>query len=168
MEPTAMVTVWHLAMDAPERLVPAAPSDAAIGTEDDPAVNRALYEDIGADHAWVDRRGRDERWWADELRGSTTLIARIEGEPAAYAELEPAGDGTVAIQGFGVRRAYRGRGVGGHLLTAAVCRAWDLGACRVTVSTCSLDDPAALPSYRRRGFVVVRTVRERRRTLAGS
>jgi hypothetical protein len=44
------------------------------------------------------------------------------------------------------------RAAGGVLLTAAVERAWEMGASRVWVHTCSLDAPAALPSYEARGF----------------
>jgi len=43
------------------------------------------------------------------------------------------------------------------LLCAAIRRAWETGARRLVVETCSLDHPAALANYRARGFRVVRT-----------
>jgi GNAT superfamily N-acetyltransferase len=47
---------------------------------------------------------------------------------------------------------FLGRGLGKHLLTQAVQTAWGLGAARVWLHTCTLDDPAALPNYLARGF----------------
>jgi GNAT superfamily N-acetyltransferase len=51
---------------------------------------------------------------------------------------------------------WEGEGLGGHLLTCAIERAWEAGADRVLVNTCTLDHPAALPNYLARGFEVVR------------
>ncbi len=48
----------HLELDRPQDVVPAAPSPAAVAPEEDPALNRRLYEEIGAEHDWVDHRGR--------------------------------------------------------------------------------------------------------------
>jgi GNAT superfamily N-acetyltransferase len=165
--PSATVTVWHLAMDRPEELRAARPSAATLAVEDDPALNHALYEELGAEHHWADLRGRDEGWWRARLRGRTTLVARVGGEVAGYAELAPAEDGGVEVAYLGVRREHRGRGIGGHLLSEAVAHAWRGGAARVTVETCSLDGPGALPGYRARGFRVVREARERRPLVPG-
>jgi GNAT superfamily N-acetyltransferase len=49
----------------------------------------------------------------------------------------------------------QGRGIGGWLLTSVIRRGWERGAGRVTVNTCDLDGPAALPNYRARGFEIV-------------
>ena len=46
--------------------------------------------------------------------------------------------------------------MGGHLLTAAIDRAWGMGADRVWVHTCDLDHPSALPNYQARGMRVFR------------
>jgi GNAT superfamily N-acetyltransferase len=51
---------------------------------------------------------------------------------------------------------FIGRGWGKHLLTRAVLSAWDLGTQRVWLHTCTLDHPAALPNYLKRGFRRVR------------
>jgi GNAT superfamily N-acetyltransferase len=45
-------------------------------------------------------------------------------------------------------------GLGGPLLSAAVTRAWEMGARRVWVHTCDLDHPRALANYQARGFRV--------------
>ena len=76
--------------------------------------------------------------------------------PAGYFELHAPGDGAVEIAYFGLLPEFFGRGWGGHLLTRAVDTAWSLGAARVWLHTCTLDHPAALPNYLRRGFRPVR------------
>jgi GNAT superfamily N-acetyltransferase len=57
---------------------------------------------------------------------------------------------------------YIGRGWGKYLLTEAVRAAWGLAPSRVWLHTCTLDHPAALPNYLKRGF---RRVREETYTL---
>ena len=58
----------------------------------------------------------------------------------------------VEVAYFGLLPRFIGQGLGGHLLTAAVERAWQRGAKRVWLHTCDLDHPAALPHYQARGF----------------
>jgi GNAT superfamily N-acetyltransferase len=53
---------------------------------------------------------------------------------------------------FGLLPQFIGRGIGGTLLTSAIERAWEMGAARVWVHTCSLDGPSALGNYQARGF----------------
>lgn len=159
---TGDVTVWHLALRDPAGLVPASVADVEVSVEPDPAVSRALYDEVGAAHGWVDRHGRDLDWWRERLAGGTVLTAHVDGELAGWAELMPVADGEVELTLLGVRERARGRGVGGHLLTAAVQHAFADGAAAVLLETCSLDGPAALPNYQRRGFVVERVVEERR------
>ena len=58
----------------------------------------------------------------------------------------------VELAYFGLLPSFIGRGVGGALLTEAIRRAWALGPQRVWLHTCTLDHPAALPNYQKRGF----------------
>ena len=170
MSPTKLVTVWYLAMERPEELQPATDArapHATIAVEGDPALNRSLYHEIGAAHHWVDLRAHDVDWWRSRLSDRTTLVARVDGNPAGYAELAPKPDGSVDLAYFGIRSEHQGRGLGGHLLSTAVRFAWDeLRANRVTVDTCSLDGPGALTNYERRGFRLAREAKERRGLLA--
>jgi GNAT superfamily N-acetyltransferase len=61
---------------------------------------------------------------------------------------------------FGLLPAFRGRGIGGQLLSHGIARAWDLPerwpdrepTKRVWVHTCSLDGPYSLANYEKRGF----------------
>jgi GNAT superfamily N-acetyltransferase len=115
---------------------------------------RFLYVEVGRAYHWVDRLvWSDEQWRARlELRGLQLHLLTYDGAPAGYYELEPHADGSVEIAYFGLLPEYLRRGLGGHLLTAAVEDAWAIGAVSVWLHTCTLDDAAALPNYERRGF----------------
>jgi len=75
-----------------------------------------------------------------------------DGSPAGYFELERHPDGSIEVAYFGLIQEFLGRGLGKNLLTAAAEQAWSDGANRVWLHTCTLDDPAALPNYLKRGF----------------
>jgi GNAT superfamily N-acetyltransferase len=156
--------VWYLEMPAPGDLRPARDAGVTVELVDPPdgEVNHRFYREVGAAHHWVDLLERPPEWWHEHAGRVETWIARAGGEPAAYAELAQRLDGSVDVAYFGVLPAHQGRGIGGHLLTAAVRRAWELGAARVTVNTCELDGPHALDNYRARGFVVAREAVEDR------
>ncbi len=66
-------------------------------------------------------------------------------------------DGSVEIAYFGLFPNAIGQGLGKHLLSCAVRDAWALGPSRVWLHTCTLDHPAALPNYKKRGFLPYKT-----------
>jgi GNAT superfamily N-acetyltransferase len=153
------VTTWFLQMTDPGRLPPAPDPlpDLEVRQAELPApeLSRFLYTAVGADWYWIDRfRWSYSRWmeWLDrpELE---TWIGYERGTPAGFFELEREGD-AVEIAAFGLLPAFIGRGIGTRLLDASIRRAWALGAARVWVHTCSLDGPAALPTYQRRGLEI--------------
>jgi GNAT superfamily N-acetyltransferase len=116
----------------------------------DPKLNRHLYATVGAPYYWTDRlKWRDSDWERWEARVETRLIT-VEGEHAGYFELEPAA-GRVTIAYFGLYEPFHGLGIGGHALTAAIRRAFELGS-PVQVSTNNLDGPHALANYEARGM----------------
>jgi GNAT superfamily N-acetyltransferase len=120
-----------------------------------------LYTATGREWHWVDRLAwTSEQWLARQAQpGVEFWVAREGGAPFGYFELSPHGEGAgVEIMYFGLLPHAVGSGQGGALLTAAVDRAFQLGADRVYVNTCTLDHPAALSNYQRRGFQVVRMV----------
>jgi GNAT superfamily N-acetyltransferase len=115
---------------------------------------RYLYREVGRFYHWIDRLP----WTDDEIRAHlarpeiTLWVMYPEAAPAGYFELERHDDGSVEIAYFGLLQEFLGRGLGKHLLSAAVAQAWTDGANRVWLHTCTLDDPAALPNYLKRGF----------------
>ena len=138
---------------APER----APQ-RAFGLErvHDPALNRWFYENVGVDWQWTDRLDwTDEQWERWEARVETWAVI-VDGERAGYYELEPhPAGGLVQLAYFGLLAPFQGLGIGGHALTAAIRRGFELGP-KVAVSTNSSDGPHALANYEARGMRVLR------------
>jgi len=102
----------------------------------------------------VDRLDWDDESIRTHLaqRSVTLWLLTMGDAPAGWFELKGCDDGSTEIAYFGILPAFRRRGLGKHLLTEAVRRAWGAGANRVWLHTCTLDDPAALPNYIARGF----------------
>jgi GNAT superfamily N-acetyltransferase len=168
---TLTVTTWYLEQTSPGDLLPAtAPeSDVRIVRAEvpSPEFSRFLYASVGGDVRWIDRLGWTYARWQEYLDrpGVETWVAYERCTPAGYVELNPqddggAEDGVVEIAYFGLLPAFRGRRIGGHLLSYATARAWDLAdrwpqrtpTKRVWLHTCSLDGEHAMANYRRRGF----------------
>ena len=151
------VTTWTLALDDPGAVrPPSRPAPAGFGVEprSDPAVNEDLYRRVGADFAWIDRLAWSPERWAAWSGRVETWVGVADGAVAGFFELDPGAE-EVEIAIFGLLPEATGRGLGGHLLTAALRRGFAL-APRVWVHTCSLDGPHALANYRARGLQVVR------------
>ena len=125
-----------------------------------PDFYRFLYSAVGRDYAWIDRLPWSDADLYDYLaRPSVTLLVLyLRGTPAGYIELNSKSDepGT-EVAYFGIIPAFHGRGFGKHLLSAGIERAFDDGAERVWLHTCTLDGPHALANYQARGFVAYKT-----------
>ena len=122
---------------------------------------RFLYRAVGWPWRWRDRLTISD----DELRrelsapGVTIDVLYVAGAPAGYIELGRVGPDTEVVY-FGLRQAFFGRGLGKHLLSLGVQRAWDEGAARVWVHTNNLDGPHALANYEKRGFRIYKVEEE--------
>ena len=119
-----------------------------------PSLFRHLYAEVGRAYHWRDRLAwtdEDARRRLDDPAVSLHLLS-VDAAPAGYFELQRHDDGSVEIAYFGLLPEFHGRGLGKYLLTEAVEAGWALGASRVWLHTCTLDDPAALPNYLARGF----------------
>ena len=129
-------------------------------TNPSPALYRSCYRTVGEQYHWRDR------WdWSDaEIRAHLAqpeihiYVAEQTGRFAGWYELRSVPDeASVEIAYFGLAPGAIGRGLGKHLLSCAVRDAWALAPARVWLHTCTLDHPAALPNYRKRGFVAYKT-----------
>ena len=147
------------------------PSDLRGAKLDDPLIKierqrdcsvelfRFLYVEVGKNYHWVDRLP----WTDDDIRAYlkqpeiSVWLMTYDNETAGYFELRKCGDGSTEVAYFGLLAQFIGRGLGKHLLTCAVEQAWTDGANRVWLHTCTLDDPAALPNYLKRGFQPFKT-----------
>ncbi|MFE2200838.1 GNAT family N-acetyltransferase, partial [Streptomyces amritsarensis] len=131
---TITLTTWSLEMTSPADLVPAAPAGPEISVVrsevPSPEFSRFLYASVGGDIHWTDRLSLTRAQWVEQLDrpGVETWVAYDRGTPAGYVELDPQDDGVVEIMYFGLLPDFRGRRIGGHLLTVGVERAWDLAS----------------------------------------
>ena len=151
----------YLEVRSPEQLIPVRIEDplvrlARVPVPSIPLVQR-LYREVGEAYHWRERwKWSTAQWqaWVSQV-GYGIWILTYDGELAGFFELtsdEDGGDGSVEISLFGLVQAFQGRGFGRHLLTSAVEIGWAIGANRVWLHTCTLDDTRALPNYLARGF----------------
>jgi GNAT superfamily N-acetyltransferase len=160
---TIEVTRTYLEMRDPSELQTARSDDPGVRIEQlldcSAAFFRYLYVEVGRNYRWIDRLP-----WTDEdiarylLQTEISLwLMTYDGKTAGYFELRTCEDGSVEIAYFGLLQEFLGRGLGKHLLTCATEQAWADGANRVWLHTCTLDDPAAMPNYLKRGFRAFKT-----------
>jgi GNAT superfamily N-acetyltransferase len=158
--PTAVRT--YLEMRDPSALRAATIDDPRVRVERveecAPAFWRFLYREVGRQYHWIDRLGWSDTDIARYLSdGAISLwLLTVHGGPAGYFELRRDPDNGVEIAYFGLLPEFTGRGLGAHMLTRAVECAWSLAPARVWLHTSSLDHPAALPNYLKRGFAIFR------------
>ena len=151
------ITVTYLEIADPARIErPGHPRPPGLATREvrDPAVNRDMYRDVGADYHWTDRLVWGDRQWKAWSERVETHLIELDGATAGYFEIErEKSSAKIAI--FGLLEEFHGRGLGGHALTLALDRAFEVGP-RVWLTTCTLDGPNALPNYLKRGMEVFR------------
>jgi len=120
---------------------------------------RFLYDAVGRDFVWIDRLMWTDAQYREYLSRPTTtvLVLYFRGTPVGYIDLDASAGAETEVVYFGLVRAVHGRGFGKHLLSVGVQRAFDDGAARVWLHTCTLDGPHAIANYLARGFVPYKT-----------
>ena len=162
--PLRPVTTWYLEMRdraAHARAPSPDPAASLVRAEiPSPALNRFLYTSVGGDWHWVDRLPWTWAQWMNWLDTPDvqTWVLYLRGTPAGYCELQRQAAGDVEIAYFGLLPQFTGRGLGKYLLSETIERAWDMGAQRVWVHTCSLDHASALANYKARGMTQYKEV----------
>ena len=119
---------------------------------------RYLYEMVGKPWHWEARRKMTDKKLDQVINGPQAEIHVLyaDGCPAGFFELNTeALPDIVSIPYFGLGKAYQGVGVGKWFLSAAIGNAWVHNPQKLTVTTNTLDHPAALPLYQKLGFVPV-------------
>ena len=118
----------------------------------DPDRYRELFRRVGGRWLWFSRLAMSD----------TALLARAgqvhevldpDGRSAGMVELDFKTEGLCRILFLGLVPELAGHGHGRWLFARTMDLAWAPGVEQVNVHTCSLDHPAALPSYLRAGFV---------------
>lgn len=159
--PSLTVRRWWLALGhAPSAPPPPLPAGARIDRVERPAIafHRFLFTAVGEEWLWWSRRAMSDGEVAAILhdpRHSTHVLC-MDGQPAGFFELDrrPAPDIELAF--FGLMPHATGRGLGRVFLEHAIATAFAERPRRLTVNTCDLDHPAALPNYLARGFTIER------------
>lgn len=153
--------IWILQMASRTQLRPKRLDDDRIDIrrveQPSPEFNWFLHQAVGTKYRWGGRQDWTAADWSAFVArpGLETWVMYVEGAPAGYFEMEKQNDDCVQIRCFGLLERFTGRGLGSHLLTFAVERAWELKPLSVWLTTCSYDHPHALLNYQARGFEIV-------------
>jgi GNAT superfamily N-acetyltransferase len=160
------VTVTHLEMAAPPAYYPPLPVGrqiALLRTRNIPIhFYRYLMDRVGRKWHWVNALRLSDEELAEGLAspGRDVRVLYLDGAPAGFFDLKPHPPETVELAYFGMMEHALGQGVGRWFLGAAIDAAWSTLPEIVTVQTCTLDHPAALPLYQKLGFSPVGQSRE--------
>jgi GNAT superfamily N-acetyltransferase len=154
--------VTHLAMARPAIAPADAPLPEGVRLErlGADALPRylALFRSVGADWLWVSRLKLPQAEVSsmlDDGRREAFAVMR-EGREIGLMELDATQAHETELVYFGLVGGETKRGLGKALMGEAIRRAFARPIDRLTVHTCTLDDPAALPFYMRMGFTPVR------------
>jgi hypothetical protein len=153
------MTVTFLEMNAkPAALPPPLPakSKVALLKCEKPPIHfyRYLYDTIGAQYYWVDRKRLSPEALTEVIHDplNQLFILYTDGSPAGMAELDLRTPGTANISYFGLMPEFIGKRLGFFFLYHTCVNAWLQPIERLTINTCTLDHPRALPLYQRLGF----------------
>jgi len=160
------VTVTFLEMAAPPSHYPPLPYGrqiALLRTRDIPLhFYRYLLDRVGRKWHWVNAlRLSDEELVAGLHREDRDIrVLYLDGAPAGFFDINPYQPDETEIAYFGMMEHATGQGIGRWFLGAAIEACWSHGPSKVTVQTCTMDHPAALPLYQKLGFSPVGQKRE--------
>lgn len=118
---------------------------------------RYLYMAVGDPWFWYYRRNMSDAEIAEIVHDPRIeiYVLYVDGAPAGYVEIDRREPTHTAINHLGLVADYIGRGLGPYLLGFALDTAWMPGPPKVTIDTCTLDHPSALPLYQKVGFVPI-------------
>lgn len=116
---------------------------------------RYLYDVIGRNYKWVDRKKLTDAQLAEILGDSQVelYVLYVNGCPAGLAELDFREPEIGHLAYFGLAPEFIGHRLGYYFLYHTSMNAWMKPITRFLVNTCTLDHPRALPLYQRLGFV---------------
>lgn len=144
-------------LEMTERPAPGPALDSPLRMEQwetvDPARYRELFRRVGGRWLWFSRLAMSD---AELLAKAGTVYEVRDAAGASVGILElDFRPGACMILFLGLDPALAGQGHGRWLFAETLRRAWAPGIEQVRVHTCSLDHPAALPSYLKAGFTAV-------------
>jgi GNAT superfamily N-acetyltransferase len=146
-----IVTFLEMTERPPLRPSPDAPLRMVQWGDIDPERYRRLFERVGSNWLWYSRLAMGDA----ELLAKTGDVWAVEdraGTEVGMLELDFQTPGECLIRFLGLVPELAGKGHGRWLFAQLAAFAWRPDVRRVHVHTCSLDHPAALPSYLKAGF----------------
>lgn len=155
------VTVYYLEMlTRPERTVPAPRDGLTVLHARQPSVPyyRFLYDAVGKDYNWLSRRKLSDEELASVIHDplNEVHVLHVDGSPAGFAEFDRRQKDDVELVQFGLMADFIGQGLGTWFLQWTIDKVWSYGPRRFWLHTCTLDHPAAVPTYQMSGFVQFR------------
>jgi GNAT superfamily N-acetyltransferase len=159
-----MLVVSYLQMTSRAQFSPAYANESGVRmvpmTAPDTDFYRSLYRAVGESWRWRDRLIMPDAELKAALAkpGTSVHVMYCGDDPAGYVELVRSGS-DVEIAYLGLCPSYLGQGLGKHLLSYGIDRAWQGDVSRVWLHTCNLDAPNALDNYLKRGFKVYKVHR---------
>jgi GNAT superfamily N-acetyltransferase len=117
---------------------------------------RFLYNAVGKDYHWHSRGKLSDAELAATVQNplNEVHVLHVDGVPAGFAELDRRKEEEIELAQFGLMPEFIGQGLGRYFLQWTIDQAWSYRPRRFWLHTCTLDHPAALPNYRKAGFVV--------------
>lgn len=163
----ADVTVFYLEMLTPsQRTVPAPRDGLTVLHAQQPSVSyyRFLYDAVGKEYNWLSRRKLSDDELATILQNplNEVHVLYVDGSPAGFAELDRRQANEVELVQFGLVGDFIGQGLGTWFLQWTIDKVWSYKPRRFWLHTCTLDHPAALPIYKKAGFVPYKNEKIRR------
>ncbi len=147
----AVVTFLEMKERPKPRPLPDAPLRMVRWARVEPTKYRLLFERVGARWLWYSRLTMDDATLSSNIAEVHAVVDR-QGIEVGMLELDFGTAGECLIRFLGLVPELAGKGHGRWLFAQTLMLAWRPGVTRVHVNTCSLDHPAALPSYMKAGF----------------
>ena len=151
----AVVTYLEMTERPKPRALPASPLRLERWREPDPEKYRLLFRRVGGRWLWFSRLTMSDERLRSET-GEVYAVIDRSGVEVGMLELDFRVPGECLIRFLGLVPELAGHGHGKWLFAQTLALAWRPGVERVRVNTCTLDHPAALPSYLEAGFRAVR------------
>lgn len=135
------------------RLIPTSPLRIKAWPDVTPAQYRILFERVGGPWLWYSRLQMDD----ETLKANICELHAVidpAGVEVGMIELDFAVPGECLLRFLALVPELAGRGHGKWLFAQMLTLAWRKSVERLHLNTCTLDHPAALPSYLKAGFRV--------------
>lgn len=164
----APATVTFLEMHEPKEFPALLPDTAfeLLPKPIDVITYRKYYYGVGEKYYWLDRMVMPDEELLDKINALNVdiYVFYINETTAGYIEFLKE-EKYIEIVYFGLLPGFIGKGLGKYFLQWVIAKAWSYKPQWIQLNTCTLDHPNALSTYKKAGFIEVRTEIQQRRIL---